>query len=150
VLDEWWSREVQPRLRGRAHLVRYADDFVIGFEYQEDAERVMAVLPKRLERYGLTLHPDKTRLLDFRPPPAGQRGGARSGHLRLPGVHAVLAADPAGPLAAGVQDTAGAPGTGHPDRLRLVPEPPARGGGGAARRAVQSSAGPLPLLRGAR
>src|SRR5205807_4824355 len=52
--------------------------------------------------------------------------------------------------AVGVQDTAGAPGTGHSDRLRLVPEPPARGREGAARRAVQSSAGPLPLLRGAR
>jgi RNA-directed DNA polymerase len=75
VLDAWWSRAVQPRLRGRACLVRYADDFVIGFEYREDAERVMAVLPQRLQRYGLTLHPDKTRLLDFRPPPEAQRGG---------------------------------------------------------------------------
>jgi RNA-directed DNA polymerase len=75
VLDAWWSREVQPRLRGRACLVRYADDFVICFEDQQDAERVREVLPKRLGRYGLTLHPDKTRLLDFRPPPVGQPGG---------------------------------------------------------------------------
>jgi RNA-directed DNA polymerase len=75
VLDEWWSRDVQPRLCGRACLVRYADDFVLCFEHQEDAERVREVLPQRLGRYGLTLHPDKTRLLDFRSPPVGQQGG---------------------------------------------------------------------------
>ena len=79
VLDRWFHREVQPRLRGRACLIRYADDFVIGFEYREDAERVMAVLPRRLQRYGLTLHPDKTRLLDFRRPPAVQQDGKGPG-----------------------------------------------------------------------
>jgi len=75
VLDLWFTRVVKPRLRGQARLIRYADDFVIGFQYQDDAERVMAVLPQRMQRYGLTLHPDKTRLLDFRQPPAGQRDG---------------------------------------------------------------------------
>jgi RNA-directed DNA polymerase len=75
VLDQWFDREVRPRLRGRACLIRYADDFLIGFECREDAERVRAVLPKRLGRYGLTLHPDKTRLLDFRRPPAEQQHG---------------------------------------------------------------------------
>jgi group II intron reverse transcriptase/maturase len=65
VLDEWFVREVQPRLKGRATLVRYADDFVIVFARKEDAERVLAVLPKRFGRYGLTLHPDKTRLVPF-------------------------------------------------------------------------------------
>jgi RNA-directed DNA polymerase len=75
VLDEWFTREVQPRLRGRAVLVRYADDFVIGFERQDDAERVLAVLPQRMQRYGLALHPDKTRLLCFRQPPAAQQEG---------------------------------------------------------------------------
>jgi RNA-directed DNA polymerase len=75
ALDEWFEREVRPRLRGRATLIRYADDFVIGFEYREDADRVWEVLPKRMKRYGLTLHPDKTRLLDFRRPPVGQDGG---------------------------------------------------------------------------
>jgi len=68
VLDDWFVREVQPRLSGRAWLIRYADDFVIVFERQADARRVHEVLPKRFERYGLTLHPDKTRLLDFRRP----------------------------------------------------------------------------------
>ena len=75
VLDLWFEQEVKPRLRGRANLVRYADDFIIGFETEEDARRVMEVLGKRLERYGLTLHPGKTRLLPFRRPPAGQRSG---------------------------------------------------------------------------
>ena len=79
VLDLWFAQEIQPRLRGRAYLIRYADDFVIGFQYREDAERVMAVLPKRMQRYGLTLHPDKTRLLDFRRPPAGQQRGKGPG-----------------------------------------------------------------------
>jgi RNA-directed DNA polymerase len=75
VLDVWFEREVKPRLRGEAHLVRYADDFVMTFELQEDAERVMGVLGKRMERYGLTLHPGKTRLLPFRRPPVEQKGG---------------------------------------------------------------------------
>ena len=75
ILDRWFEDEVQPRLWGKALLVRYCDDFVMGFERQEDAERVMAVLGKRMGKYGLTLHPDKTRLLDFRPPSKEQQGG---------------------------------------------------------------------------
>jgi RNA-directed DNA polymerase len=68
VLDVWFEREVQPRLKGRAFLIRYADDFVIGFTCAEDARRVLDVLPKRFGAYGLTIHPDKTRLLAFQPP----------------------------------------------------------------------------------
>lgn len=75
VLDLWYEREVKSRLRGRATLVRYCDDFVIGFEREDDARRVMAVLGKRLGRFGLALHPDKTRLIPFRRPPAGQQSG---------------------------------------------------------------------------
>jgi RNA-directed DNA polymerase len=78
VLDVWFHREVQPRLRGRSCLIRYADDFVIAFECEEDAKRVMEVLPKRMQRYGLTLHPDKTRLLEFRPPPGTHQEGKGS------------------------------------------------------------------------
>jgi group II intron reverse transcriptase/maturase len=66
VLDEWFETEVRPRLKGRCILVRYADDLVMAFEHFTDAERVLTVLGKRLERYGLTLHPDKTRFVDFR------------------------------------------------------------------------------------
>ncbi len=65
VLAEWFEREVQPRLRGRAFLIRYADDFVMGFACEEDARRVLEVLPQRFGRYGLTLHPKKTRLVPF-------------------------------------------------------------------------------------
>jgi RNA-directed DNA polymerase len=79
VLDRWFHREVLPRLRGRACLIRYADDFVIGFECREDAERVLAVLTRRMQRYGLTLHPDKTRLVPFRQPPGGQQSGKGRG-----------------------------------------------------------------------
>ena len=77
VLDTWFRQEVQPRLRGCAHLIRYADDFVILFAHEEDARRVMEVLPKRFGKYGLTLHPDKTRLIPFRRPShkAGGDGG---------------------------------------------------------------------------
>lgn len=68
VLDVWFEREVKPRLAGEATLVRYADDFVIAFERQDDAERVLTVLAKRMKRFGLDLHPAKTRLVPFAPP----------------------------------------------------------------------------------
>jgi group II intron reverse transcriptase/maturase len=71
VLDVWFERDVKPRLRGRAFLIRYCDDFVLGFSCEEDARRVMEVLPKRFGKYGLTLHPEKTRLVAFTRPPRG-------------------------------------------------------------------------------
>lgn len=77
VLDLWLEQEVRPRLRGRMQLVRYADDFVIGFEREDDARRVMAVLGKRFERFGLKLHPDKTRLFRFARPRDRDEGGRR-------------------------------------------------------------------------
>jgi group II intron reverse transcriptase/maturase len=75
VLDQWFERDVLPRMQGKAHLVRYADDFVIGFEREDDAKRVMSVLGRRCERYGLRLHPDKTRLLPFARPRKDDAGG---------------------------------------------------------------------------
>ena len=69
VLDRWFVEQVQPRMRGPAHLIRYADDFVIVFADESDARRVMKVLSKRFGKYGLALHPEKTRLLDFHRPP---------------------------------------------------------------------------------
>jgi group II intron reverse transcriptase/maturase len=68
VLDTWFEQDVRPRLAGQASLIRYADDFVIVFSDQSDAHRVMEVLPKRFGKYGLTLHPDKTRLVAFKRP----------------------------------------------------------------------------------
>jgi len=74
VLDTWFEREVLPRLSGRARLVRYADDFVIAFDEEQDARRVMEVLPKRFGKFDLTLHPDKTRLVRFHPPSDDRKG----------------------------------------------------------------------------
>jgi RNA-directed DNA polymerase len=74
-MDEWFHRDVLPRLKGRARLVRYADDLVLVFSREDDARRVLDVLPKRFGRYGLTLHPDKTRLLDFRRRDRGNPAG---------------------------------------------------------------------------
>jgi RNA-directed DNA polymerase len=73
VLDTWFERDVRPRLKGRAFLIRYADDAVLGFEHEDDARRVLDVLPKRFEKYGLTLHPEKTKLVQFRRPPKNAR-----------------------------------------------------------------------------
>jgi len=70
VLDEWFEKDVRPRLKGEAFLIRYADDFVIGAARADDAQRIMAVLPKRMSKYGLTVHPEKTRLVRFQPPQA--------------------------------------------------------------------------------
>jgi RNA-directed DNA polymerase len=67
LIDAWFTGEVQPRLRGPSTLVRFCDDFVMLFAHRVDAERVLRVLGKRLGRFGLQTHPDKTRLVDFRP-----------------------------------------------------------------------------------
>src|SRR6185295_5287652 len=81
VLDTWFKQEVQPRLAGRAYLIRYADDFVIGFTDENDAHRVQEVLPKRFGKYGLKIHPEKTRLVRFNKPddrdgPSGKPGSS--------------------------------------------------------------------------
>jgi group II intron reverse transcriptase/maturase len=65
VLDVWFEEEVKPRLKGQAYEIRYADDGLLCFQFKEDAERVLEVLPKRFAKYGLTLHPEKTRLVEF-------------------------------------------------------------------------------------
>ena len=82
VLDTWWESEVKPRLRGAATLVRYADDFVLVFKHESDARRVQAVLPKRFAKYGLALHPEKTRLVRFDRP---RRGSPPPGEFDLLG-----------------------------------------------------------------
>jgi RNA-directed DNA polymerase len=74
VLD-LWLEGIRPMLRGKMFFVRFADDFVIGFEYKEDAQRVYQTLPKRFQKYGLTIHPEKTRLLNFSPE---NKGGSRT------------------------------------------------------------------------
>jgi RNA-directed DNA polymerase len=89
VLDKWFEGEVKPRLSGRAVLVRFADDALMVFSSEEDARRVLAVLPKRFGKYRLSLHPEKTRLIDFRRP--GQsKSDQRATEERGPGVFDLL------------------------------------------------------------
>jgi RNA-directed DNA polymerase len=68
VLDDWFMQYVRPRLQGEAFLIRYADDFVVGVAREDDARWIMEVLPERMSKYGLTVHPEKTRLVRFTPP----------------------------------------------------------------------------------
>ena len=68
VLDEWFQKDVRPRMNGNCFLVRFADDFVMGFSLKSDAERVYKVLPKRFERFGLRIHPEKSRMVQFSRP----------------------------------------------------------------------------------
>jgi group II intron reverse transcriptase/maturase len=86
VLDKWFEAEVVPRLAGRTVLIRYADDFVIVFSSENDARRVLDVLAKRFAKYGLTLHPEKTRLVPFDRPRGGvANSGTRPGTFDLLG-----------------------------------------------------------------
>ncbi len=68
VLDDWFVKEVEPRIKGKCFLIRYADDFIIGFQLESDAKRIMEVLPKRFNRFELSLHPEKTKLIPFGKP----------------------------------------------------------------------------------
>ena len=78
VFDQWFATVVRERRKGRVFAVRYADDLVIGFTHREDAERVYRVIFRRFEKYGLTLHPEKTRLVEFgRPASRGPDGRPR-------------------------------------------------------------------------
>ena len=86
VIDAWFTQVVQPPLRGPSTLVRFCDDFVMLFAHRADADRVLEVLGKRLSKFGLTLHPDKTRLVDFRP----ARGSVVNGDKILPTTFAFL------------------------------------------------------------
>lgn len=82
VLDCWFVNEVLPRLKGYAFLVRFADDFILGFQNKEDAEKVYRVLFKRFDKYGLSLHPEKTRVVPFGRPEVtmdGQTKGPKPG-----------------------------------------------------------------------
>ncbi len=63
VLDEWFEEQIKPCLKGESFLIRFADDFLLGFTNEEDALRVMEVLPQRFAKYGLSLHPEKTKLI---------------------------------------------------------------------------------------
>lgn len=86
ALDLWFECEIKPRLKGHARLIRYADDFVMGFEREDDARRVLEVLGKRMGKYGLTLHPEKTRLIPFARPRFGYDGKPDAGTFDFLGL----------------------------------------------------------------
>lgn len=79
VLDDWFEQAVRPELHGHAKLVRYADDFVIGFASKDDAEHVLEKLRARMAQFGLQLHPEKTRLIPFGRPPKSSKTDGGSG-----------------------------------------------------------------------
>ena len=72
VLDEWIDKIIRPLLKGEIFIIRYADDFIIGFENEDDARRVCGTLPRRMQKYGLTINPEKSRLIKFVPKEKGK------------------------------------------------------------------------------
>jgi RNA-directed DNA polymerase len=79
VLDAWFVQDVQPRLKGKSFLIRYADDFIIGFEHEADARKVLEVLPKRFSRFDLAIHPEKTKLVRFTQPSPKEKTAKENG-----------------------------------------------------------------------
>ena len=110
VLDTWFEAVVKPRLQGAAFLIRFADDFVLVFQLESDARRMLEVLPKRFGKYGLSLHPDKTRLVRFERPGPADGSGRTQPHehggveIRLSRLHPLLGKVSAGPLDGQAQD----------------------------------------------
>ena len=144
VLDEWFERDVRPRLKGRALLIRYADDFIIGCELEEDARRLMEVLPKRLGKYGLSLHPEKSRLVRFHRMPKDAPADPENGVFDFLGFTHYWGKSLAHQAAHHEQTPAeGAEGT-----LGVVQDAPPRPGARAARQSVPEATGPVPILMG--
>ena len=79
VMDKWFEEQVKPRLEGESFMARFADDIVCVFEQERDARKVFEVLPKRFGKYGLTLHPEKTRIIEFKRPPMRPPNGQSKG-----------------------------------------------------------------------
>ncbi len=152
VLDVWFEQEVKPRLKGRAFLVRYADDFVMGFACEEDARRVLDVLPQRFGKYGLTIHPDKTRLVPFvrpadRPAPAGSGTVPSPGSFDFLGFTHLLGPVEARALGGEAEDgRQSAPPSAQEDRgvVSSEPSPAVRG---AVPDTFTEAAGALCVLR---
>jgi len=90
VLDKWFEETVKPLMKGASFMVRYADDVVMVFADESDARRVFDVLPKRCGKYGLTLHPEKTRLVRFQRPRSRGPGKGRDSSGQSPGSFDLL------------------------------------------------------------
>src|SRR5262249_32910203 len=149
-LDLWFERVVTPRLRGEAHMIRYINDFVMCFQYREDALRVQDALCKRLGKFGLILEPTKTKLVEFGR--FAQRHAAKHGRKRpetiyFLGFHALLHAEPEGQL----QDWDAHREISLAAQSHVVAGPaatnPALVGPGTGQRSQRRTEGPLRLLR---
>jgi len=150
VLDAWFERDIKPRLKGQAVLIRYADDAVLGFSQEEDARRVLAVLPKRFGKYGLTLHPENST--DRFPQAAGtwvERliGLPEQADLRSAGLHPLLGEVAAWVVGDQAEDGQGSSESGdQPDRT-VVPRAPPCASTRATPRARAEAARALRVLR---
>jgi RNA-directed DNA polymerase len=148
VLDVWFEHVARPRLKGRCQLVRYADDVVIAFEDHLSGKRLMRVLGKRLGRYGLLLHPTKSRFVDFRfKRPGGRQSSDGGDYIQLPWLHACV-----GPIKEGQECRPSNNGkrslcTRAGFRGGMVSAQPASSVSGTARPFVAGDPGALRLLR---
>ena len=79
VLDEWFVKEIQPQLKGRCFIIRFADDFIIGCELEQDARWVIDALKSRFIQFGLTIHPEKSAVIKFSNPGPCKRGTSGNG-----------------------------------------------------------------------
>ena len=107
VLDLWADRWRRREATGDMIIVRYADDVVVGFEHEADASGSSTRCAQRFEEFALSLHPDKTRLIEFGRHAAASREAARAwqtGDLHLPGLHLHLRQDPPGQIPAQAED----------------------------------------------
>ena len=133
VLDAWFEEVVKPRLRGEAYEVRFADDFIFCFQYREEAEKVLEVLTKRFAKYGLTLYPEKTRLIEFgRKALAKSEGkrGKKPATFDFLGFTHICKRSPSGVLHDPRRDDAEAAQAEPESPLLLVSRAPARSGRG--------------------
>jgi len=87
VLDDWYVKEVQPPMKGKCFLIRFAGDYIMGFQIESGAKRLMEVLPERFSRFELELHSEKTQLIPFGQPP---RSGKPKGSLYFSRVYLLL------------------------------------------------------------
>ena len=147
VLDEWFAKDVRPRLRGRGFMVRFADDAVLAFSNEADAREVKDVLAKRFSKYGLSLHPEKTRLIEFRPAGTGGTTKGRASRLRLSRLHALLGPRGEEALGGEAQDRRQSHAPDAETSERVVSEASTPPGGVATRAAEQGTAGVGQLLR---
>ena len=152
VLDEWFEKEVRPRLKGEAFLIRYADDFVIGVAREDDARRIMEVLPKRMSKYGLTVHPEKTRLVRFQPPQAARlrnrgTGPTRTDDIRLSGIYPLLGTISARRMGGQTEDGEEPTQASACSAVGMVSKKSAPSDQGAAPEAHAKAARPLRVLR---